>query len=399
MKTKKETPELQGPGLSRAVRRRFAKFCLTHGHARDIPRGKVAEKEKPISRMQLAVVTTSWWAQHEVWQPNTQVPGAILTGTDVFEYRDWLERFTPNYDGKRMRHSISIKLMPNTTKEMLQAAWNIGVRTVKIFPAGITHSKEGWNSFRKDMYLPIQWALETGFIVCIHSEEPGDHIDTYGRENYFVLHRFKRLVYTDFPGGRFNLEHISCKRTIDIVGEMPANVTGGLAIQHGVITRNDLLEWKTSDGKTGLNPVNHFRPPAQKHRDMFAIRDVMFRAHLSPYRKFHNGPDSAPHREEDKLCVCGCPGAFVSPTLGPMTVDLYDRNGKLDSPAFYAFTVENGARAFGIEVDQEDTFELVKKDWIVPKSYGDVLSFFGGRKLSWQPVEPAALNPELLLVA
>lgn len=399
MKTKKETPELQGPGLSRAVRRRFAKFCLTHGHARDIPRGKVAEKEKPISRMQLAVVTTSWWAQHEVWQPNTQVPGAILTGADAFEYRVWLERFTPNYDGKRMRHSISIKLMPDTTKETLRAAWDIGVRTVKIYPAGVTHSKEGWSSFRKDMYQPIQWALEIGFIVCIHGEEPGDHIDTYDREYVFMTKRFKQLALTDFPGGRFNVEHISRWETIDMVGAMPKNVTGGLTIQHALITRNDLLEWKTADGRTGLNPVNHFRPPAQKCRDMLAVREVMFRAHLPAYRKFHKGPDSAPHREEDKLCICSCPGAFVSPALGPLTVDLYDRNGKLDSPAFYAFTVENGALAFGIEVDQEDTFELVKEDWMVPDSYGNVLSFFGRRTLSWKPVEPAALNPELLLVA
>lgn len=390
---------MQAPEIPKGTRRKFTKFILTHGHARDIPVGEVAKIEKPISRMQLAVVTTSWWAQHEIWQPNPQIPGPILTAPDALTYRLWLDQLAPIYGRRKMRHSVSIKLMPTTTHETLEAAWAAGFRTVKIYPAGVTHSKEGWDSFEKDMYKPICWALEIGFIVCIHGEEPGDQIDTYAREEFFMINRFKKLATTDFPGGRFNVEHISKAETIFMVGEMPGNITGGLTIQHAKISRNDLLEWKSADGKTGLNPGNHFRPPAQTLKDMAEIRYVMFHADESAYRKFHFGPDSAPHRDCDKFCVCGCPGAHVAPTLGPLVVDLYDQYRRLDHPSFYAFTVENGARAFGIEVDMEQTFELEKTDWIIPESYGGIYAFFAGRTNSWKPLELAALNPELLLAA
>ncbi|MES2088206.1 MAG: hypothetical protein V4467_04430 [Patescibacteria group bacterium] len=392
----KKLPPLQSSTTPLGASRKFTKFVLTHGHARDVPEGKVLE-EKPIPRMKTAVITTSWWAQHDILQPNTQVPGPILTAADVVRYHTGLDRFIPVVENKNsIRFSVSIKLMPKTTRVELQAAWDIGVRTAKIYPAGVTHSKDGWTSFKNDMYQPVGWALEIGFIVCIHGEEPGDHIDTYHRESYFMRNRFKPMATTDFPGGRFNVEHISLERTIDMVGEMPANVTGGLTIQHALATRNDLLEGKWR-GQTGLDPRSHFRPPAQKSPDMRAVRFVMFNAHKPAYQKFHFGPDSAPHF--DKLCICGCPGAHVAPTLGPVIVDLFDQYGQLDSPAFAAFTVENGARAFGIKVDLEQTFELERWEWEMPESYGGVLTFFGGKKISWRPTEPAALDPNLLLAA
>ncbi len=209
----------------------------------------------------------------------------------------------------------------------------------------------------------------------------------------------------DFPGGRFNVEHISCKRTLETVLEMPDCVTGGIAIHHAILTRNDVLEWKGKKRK-GINPHNHCRPPAQRFEDRDALAYAILHADEPGYRKISNGPDGAPHLKGDKECDCGCAGLY-HPLTGPVIVDFFDRHGKLDreSPsgkvktdAYKAFTYENGARNFNTDYSVVDVFELEKEEWEVPETYGGIVPFWAGRKLGWKPVDPVALDPKLLEV-
>jgi dihydroorotase (homodimeric type) len=375
------------PTIPTGTRRTIRKFCFTHGHGRNLL--KFSSEEMPIPRMKTAVLSTSWYAQHEVWMGNTDNPGPILCCSDVLAYWIDLQKLAP-----QMKHSIAPKLTKNTTREMLLALWAIGVRVLKIYPEGVTHSEDGWSSI-KDLYPIIQIALEIGFIIALHGEQPGGKIDTYAREVTFAQHTLRQLV-NDFPGGRFNVEHISTRFMLEMVGEMPDWITGGLTLQHLIITRNDLLEWKTPK-RTGLNPFNHFRPPAQTFEDREALQYAALHADESPYRKLSFGPDSAIHLDPTKLCDCGCPGALTAPVIGPMIVEFFEQHGRLNHPAFAAFTVENGARIYDVKIDDSKTFELVKEDWIVPASYGGGTPFFAGRTISWKPTEPAALDPELLL--
>lgn len=382
--------------VEEGARLRFKKFVFTHGHARNMPVGRTMPEE-PFPRMKLAVTTTNWWAQHEVWQPNTDIPGPIITAPDALLYLEWLNRLTPQSDGKPvMRHTIALKLTKDTTHEMLKLAKEAGFYIVKIYPDGVTTNSEGGWQLLTDLYPAIEAAAKLDFIIMLHGEEPGEYIDTYAREDRFMMQSFKKLV-EDFPGVQIDVQHMSRKPTLEMVGEMPKNVTGGITIHHPILTRNDVLEWM-GEKRRGLNPNNHCRPPAQTFEDRDALLYAILHADESQYEKFHLGPDSAPWNEWDKYCSCGCAGVCSSPTAGPVVVELFEKNDRLNHPAFEAFTVRNGARRFKVKVNEDAYFELEKGDWTIPEKYGNVVPFWAGRKIGWRPIEPAALNPILLLV-
>jgi dihydroorotase len=356
------------------------KFFLTHGHARD--RGKSG----PGPMMQTAVTETAKWAQHELWMPNTEPP--ITDGIEVSEYLKALNNVRNTMD-----HSVAIKLTAETTLEDLQLAKDIGVSRVKIYPPMVTTNSDlnldpKW--FEK--LLPaIELAVETGFVICIHCEEPGKH-DTYDREKIFRDQRL--LVLVDrFPGAKINVEHISTKSVLDWVKTQRDNVTGGITLHHLLLNRTDVIEGPVSNGNPGMNVHNHCRPPAGREENRIALLDVALNADKEEYRKFHFGPDSAPHRINAKE-ECGCAGCFTAPVLGSLTVELFEKHNKLwhdDSftlyhPSFYAFTVGNGARYFGV-APKIDSFVLKKEEWTVPDLIGGVRPFWSGKTISWSPVE------------
>lgn len=369
-------------------RRKFRKFFQTHGHARN-----ANGNEKPIPRFHTAVTTTAWWAQHEVWMPNTAPP--ILSAIDFQNYRRELHK-----KASLMRHSVAMKLVKDTPILELAAFQSLGGRSVKIYPEGVTNSNEkgsAWNSFQ-EMYPAIGRAASLGLIICLHGEQPGEKIDTYERENVFMTEAFSDLVKS-FPGVRFNIEHISTRRTLEMVLEMPDCITGGITPQHIWMTRNDVLEWSVAGGNPGINPFHHCRPPVQSFISQQALLTAVLRADEPGYNKLHLGPDSAPHLDPTKLCSCGCPGVFSSPVMGPLMVYIFDQMMRLDHPAFEAFTVTNGARLYGIQPN-DDTFELEyvgDNGWEIPSSYGGITPIMAGRKLPWKPTITEALNPELLL--
>ncbi len=369
-------------------RRKFRKFFQTHGHARN-----VIGNEKPVPRFHTAVTTTAWWAQHEVWMPNTAPP--ILSATDSQNYRRELHRRAP-----QMRHSVAMKLVKDTHLLELAAFQSLGGRSVKIYPEGVTNSNEkgsAWNSFQ-EMYSAIEKAASRELIICLHGEQPGEKIDTYAREGVFMEEAFLGLV-EKFPGVRFNIEHISTASTLEMVLKMPECITGGITPQHLWMTRNDVLEWPVAGGNPGINPFHHCRPPVQTFVDQQALLTAVLRADELGYNKLHLGPDSAPHLDPTKLCSCGCPGVFSSPVMGPLMVYIFDQMMRLDHPAFEAFTVTNGARIYGMEPN-DDTFELEyagEEGWEIPPSYGGITPLMAGSRLSWKPTIPEALRPELLI--
>lgn len=372
--------------LEVGVRRNVRKFFQTHGHARN-----ANGTEKPISRFETAVKTTAWSAQHEMWMPNTDPP--ILTTAQYLAYLDALQKMAP-----QMRHTVALKLVKDTKREELEKFQKAGGLSVKIYPEGVTNSNEkgsAWTSFR-EMYPAIEAAASLGLIICLHGEQPGQKIDTYAREDMFMEKAFRDLEKT-FRGARFNIEHISTKRTLEMLLEMPACITGGVTPQHIWLTRNDVLEWPVGKG-VGINPFHHCRPPVQTFEDQEALLAAVLRANETAYGKLSLGPDSAPHLDPTKLCNCGCPGVFTSPVMGPLLAHIFHLHGKLDHPAFTAFTVLNGAAHYGI-TPTDDTFELEyvgEEGWEVPASYGGITPILAGKKLAWKPVIHEALHPEVL---
>ncbi len=369
-------------------RRKFTKFFQTHGHARN-----ANGNEKPISRFETAVRTTAWWAQHEMWMPNTAPP--ILTTNQYELYLDDLQRMAPE-----MHHTVALKLVKDTKRDELERFQLAGGLSVKIYPEGVTTSNEkgsAWNSFQ-EMYPAIEAAASLGLLICLHGEQPGEKIDTYAREAVFMEEAFSHLERT-FRGARFNIEHISTQRTLEMVLAMPDCITGGITPQHIWMTRNDVLEWQPKDGNPGMNPFHHCRPPVQTFNDQAAILAAVIRADEPAYNKLHLGPDSAPHLDPTKLCSCGCPGVFSSPVMGPFMVYIFDQMMRLDHPAFEAFTVTNGARLYSLEPNFDEKFELEyvgNEGWEIPASYGGITPIMAGRKLPWKPTIAAVLDPAIL---
>ncbi len=346
--------------------------------------------------MYTAIATTLPYCDWQVWMPNLH-PKPITTAKRLVEYhaslvgtQELFERYNPVYRGYKMQHNIALKLDQDTTPEILCAAAEemdrLGlVRILKIYPDGVTtNSAGGWNDL-SSLYPAIEAAIELGYIICLHGEQPGPMIDTYGREERFLNKSFAPLV-EKFPQGKFHLEHITTKAAVDMVFCMPYTVGAGITLHHLVMTRNDVLEHKEwADSHPGMNPHHHCRPPAQTFEDQKTLLMVALNASDLGNHKFHFGSDSAGHLKRTKQTSCCCAGVQSSPVTGPVLASLFDAAGKLDSPDYEAFVGGNAMDFYGITSRCDQTFELEYRPWIVPHEYGGIVPMYANQVLEWTP--------------
>lgn len=394
------------PDVEQGTKRKFVKFCDFHGHARNSP--DTDSHKGPQSRMMTAICTTLPFFQTQIWMPNLN-PDPIETAVQLGTYFGTLrgieafffDQAEDHENYGKFKHHIALKLTAKTTKEDLvkvasmMQSYGI-IKVVKIYPDGVTtNSSGGWQSL-EDLYPAIEAAINLGFIICLHGEQPdgkqpGETVDTLQRERIFVERNAANLV-EKFPQGKFHLEHITTKEAVDFVLSQGENVGAGITPQHLVWSLNDLLEWQ-QDGRTGINPHHYCRPPVQQFADLKALLKVALHASNPAYQSFCFSSDSAPHAVGEKLCVCGCAGVFSAPVSPFVIVSLFEAAGKLDTPHFEAFMYSNGAKFFGVEIDETQTFEMERKPWVVPATYGGIAPMYAGCELPWKPMAPAILYP------
>ena len=238
----------------------------------------------------------------------------------------------------------------------------------KLYPAGATtNSASGVTDIAK-IYPVLERMQAIGMVLCIHGEVTDPDIDVFDREKMFIVRTLQHVV-RDFPALKIVLEHITTKEAADFVRHNPT-VGATVTPQHLVINRNAMFAG-------GLRPHAYCLPVAKREEHRLAVRSIA----TSGLPNVFLGTDSAPHTREAKESSCGCAGIFNAPFALESYAQVFEDEGALDR--FEAFTSVNGARFYGLPLNEEAA-TLERTEVEVPDEIAGVVPFHAGETLRWR---------------
>lgn len=298
--------------------------------------------------------------------PNTTPP--VKTGDDAFKYREDIFAWR-RHSKKSFEPLMAIKLMPDTTPEMIHEAFGRCAIAGKLYPEGVTtNSEDGISMERLYKMGDVFKAMEdVRMVLCLHGEVPG--VFCMDREDAFLVtlgslaHRFPKL--------RIVLEHITTQKAVQTVKALPANVAATITVHHLVLTLDDVVG--------GFLQPHHFcKPIAKTDQDKEVLRETA----IGGNPKFFLGTDSAPHLKEKKECSSGCAGVFTAPVAMPILTQVFEEEGALDKLA--NFTSKFGADFYKMPAPL-GTLVLEKGEpYTIPEAYHGVVPLWAGRSISWR---------------
>lgn len=306
--------------------------------------------------------------------PNTK-PTAIRDADEARMYYEEILAAVPK--GKKFEPLMTIEITEKTTPSMIRAAYKAGVRAGKIYPRAQTSNSEdgvsevGYQS--QNMFAIFAAMEECGMLLLLHGEIP--NYDILGRNREAEFLKILRVIAKSFPKLKIVLEHITTALAVDEVLRL-RNVAATITVHHLYITQDDVIGYSEASGGK-MQPHLNCRPIAKDPSDLAALRAAVF----SGDPKFFYGGDSAPWEKDDKECAKVCAGVFNAPVAMPLLVQLFEEYDHLDK--LEDFTSRFGAEWYRLPLN-EGTITLVKKDWVVPELYGNVVPFMAGQTLSWK---------------
>ena len=273
-------------------------------------------------------------------------------GIDSHNFTPLMTLFYQNYD-KAFLESIREELF-----------------AIKLYPAGITtNSSGGVRDFDLKHLKPTLEAMsELEIPLLVH-----------GETNDFVLDReanFAKIydkLATSFPKLRIVMEHITTKALCELL-KRHENLYATITLHHLMLTLDDVMGDK-------LRPHLFCKPIAKRAEDREALCELAF----SGFERVMFGSDSAPHPRNEKECYGCAAGVFSAPVAISLLAQLFEENS--NEKNLQRFISDNAIKAHKLEFDKEKIIKLVKKEWIVPQNYGEVVPFFAEKTLKWQVVE------------
>ena len=239
------------------------------------------------------------------------------------------------------------------------------ISAIKLYPSGVTTNSEGGVSSMdiESLRDTFEAMSELEIPLCVHGETNGFVMD---RETEFgsVYEQFA----TAFPKLKIIMEHITTKNSVDLLDKYE-NLYATITVQHLYITLDDVAGGM-------LKPHLFCKPIAKRYED----REALLKVALSGHPKVMFGSDSAPHPTHKKEC-CGCAaGIFTAPIALEALVSLFDKNNALDN--LQAFVSDNAQKIYNYKPVEKE-IEFIKKSYIVPTNYANIVPMFAGEKLSW----------------
>jgi dihydroorotase len=323
-----------------------------HVHLRD---GAMLDRVAPYTARQFA---------RAIVMPNTVPP--ITTVEAAVGYRD---RIVAATGGGGFTPLMTCYLTDDTSPDEVARGFEDRVwLAAKLYPAGATtNSASGVTDIRR-IHPVLERMERIGMILCVHGEVTDPQVDVFDREAVFI-ERVLEPVTRDFPELKIVLEHITTGDAVDFVHGR-AKVGATVTPQHLIINRNALFAG-------GLRPHFYCLPVAKREKHRLAVRE----AATSGWPNVFLGTDSAPHAREAKESACGCAGIFNAPFALECYAAVFEEEGALDR--FEAFTSENGARFYGLPLN-EGTITLERAEVAVPEEIAGVVPFQAGETLRWK---------------
>lgn len=300
----------------------------------------------------------------------------VVTVEDVIRYRDEIL----NVSGNNFIPAMSIMLVKKTTPEIVEQAFRVGVKVLKLIPGNTsTNSDEGVASEELEKYYPVlEKARELGVIFSAHwervSDDNGQTIMEIEREKEALP--FFRKIIEEFPDLKIIAEHANTQEMIELVKVAGPNVAATLTYHHAAFTTDDVI----NEAGEIINAFNYCKPIAKTETDRKAVVAAM----TSGNPKFFFGSDSAPHPLEKKLSANPPAGIFNAPVVLPGLAEIFEREGQINK--LEDFVSRFGAQFYGLPLN-EGNITLIKEDWQAPEMIGNVKVFRGGKIFSWKVKE------------
>lgn len=302
--------------------------------------------------------------------PNLAPP--VRTAEDAMAYRDRILAARPN--GSDFEPLMTLYLTDRTTPDDIAQAAAVGIRAVKLYPAGATTNSDAAVTDLKGRYPVLEALQKHDMLLLIHGEVTDAHIDIFDRERVFIDQKLKPVTER-FPDLKVVFEHITTKEAVEFVEGTTANVAATITPQHLLLNRNDLLVG-------GIRPHNYCLPVLKRNIHQQALRAVV--ASGSP--KFFLGTDSAPHEQAKKETACGCAGCYSAWAAIELYTQVFEELDALDK--LEGFASHHGPDFYGLSRNS-GTITLVKEDWRIPESIAlpggePIVPFMAGQTVPWK---------------
>jgi len=271
----------------------------------------------------------------------------IVNASSNDNFKPYLTLFFKNYDYEFLKD----------IKEHILA--------IKLYPAGITTNSEGGVSkIDINTLAPTLEAMsELQIPLCVHGESNGFVMD---REKEFIPIYLK--LAKAFPKLKIIMEHITTKDAANAIDEYE-NLYATITLHHLMITLDDVAGGL-------LQPHLFCKPIAKRPQDKEALLNLALNAHP----KVMFGSDSAPHPKSAKEAPGCAAGVFTSPIALQVLVELFEQHNKLQN--LQNFISNNAQKIYNITPPKK-VVTLVKKEFKIPKIYGEVVPFLADKKINW----------------
>ncbi len=294
--------------------------------------------------------------------PNLVTP--IKTKQDVISYKKRIldstkwEDFTP-YMTVFFYEGLNYEILKELKNEIL---------AIKMYPDWVTTNSNWWiKSIDLEKIWHIFEAMEKLEIpLCIHWETNDFVMD---REKNFIA--IYEMLAKTYPKLKIIMEHITSKDLANLLDQYE-NLYATITLHHLLITLDDVAWWL-------LQPHLFCKPIAKRPEDREALLNLALNAH----KKVMFGSDSAPHPKEKKEAEFCSAWIFTSPIALQCLVELFEKHNKLGN--LQAFVSDNAQKIYWIK-PIEKIVTLEKKDYIVPKNYGEVVPFMAWKTVSWSVI-------------
>ena len=323
-----------------------------HVHLRD---GEMLKAVAPYTARQFA---------RAIVMPNLVPP--VMSVEAAATYRDRIIAAA----GERFAPLMTCYLTDQAEPDQLARGYADGVWVAaKVYPAGATTNSASGVTDIRNIYPGLERMQAIGMVLCVHGEVTDPDVDVFDREAVFI-EQVLEPVTRDFPALKIVFEHVTTSEAADFVTASGSNIAATVTPHHLIINRNAIFAG-------GLRPHAYCLPVAKREKHRLAVRA----AATSGSPKFFLGTDSAPHGREAKESACGCAGIFNAPFALESYATVFEEEGALDR--FEAFTSENGARFYGLPLN-EGTVTLEKADAQVSEVISGVVPFQAGETLGWR---------------
>jgi len=263
---------------------------------------------------------------------------------------------------------MTIKLMADTTPEMIHAAYRRCAIAGKLYPEGVTTNSEDGIKNIHELFPVFEAMGDVGMVLSLHGEVPG--VFCMDREKAFldtlgtIAHKFPKL--------RIVLEHITTQEAVKTVRGLPNNVAATITAHHLVLNLDDVVGGM-------LQPHNFCKPIAKRPEDQEVLRE----AAIGGNPKFFLGTDSAPHLRPKKECASGCAGVYTAPVAMPILAHVFEEENALDKLA--NFTSKFGADFYKLPPPNGTLLLEKGEPWTIPEtSFYDVVPLWAGRQIAWK---------------